>query len=63
MKLTYLPRFEVHDDQGLVRRFDSKDEAQGFARTDKTLVLKRTQQQSRRRQLHSFLRSLPNAPY
>jgi hypothetical protein len=63
MKFTYLPRYEVHDTQGLVRRFDSKEEAQGFARTDHTLVLKRTQQQSRRRQLHNFLRSLPNAPY
>ena len=63
MKFTRLPRFEVHDDQGLVRRFDSKDEAQGFARTDKSLVLKPTQQQSRKRQLDNFLGSLPNATY
>lgn len=63
MKFTYLPRFEVHDADGLVRRFDTKDEAQRFTRTDNTLVLKRTQQQSRRRQLHNFLRSIPNAPY
>lgn len=63
MKFTYLPKFEVHDADGLVRRFDTKDEAQRFTRTDSTLVLKRTQQQSRRRQLHNFLRSIPNAPY
>lgn len=63
MKFIQLPRYEIHDDQGLVRRFDYKDEAQRFIRTDSTLVLKRTQQQSRRRQLHNFLRSLPNAPY
>ena len=63
MKFTYLPRFEVHDADGLVRRFDTKDEAQRFTRTDSTLVLKRTQQQSLRRQLHNFLRSIPNAPY
>lgn len=63
MKFTYLPRFEVHDADGLVRRFDTKDEAQRFSLTDSTLVLKRTQQQSRRRQLHNFLRSIPNAPY
>ena len=63
MKFTYLPRFEVHDADGLVRRFDTKDEAQRFTRTDSTLVLKRTQQQSRRRQLHNFLRSIPSAPY
>lgn len=63
MKFTYLPKFEVHDAEGLVRRFESKDEAQRFTRTDNTLVLKRTQQQSRRRQLHNFLRSIPNAPY
>lgn len=63
MKFTYLPRYEVHDDQGLVRRFDTKNEAQRFARTDHSLVLKRTQQQSRRRQLHHFLRSIPDALY
>jgi len=63
MKFTYLPRYEVHDDQGLVRRFDTKDEAQRFTRTDQSLVLKRTQQQSRRRQLHHFLRSIPDALY
>lgn len=58
-----LPRFEVHDSDGIVRRFETKDEAQGFMRTDKTLILKRTQQLSRRRQLQHFLRSIPNAPY
>ncbi|NBV88327.1 MAG: hypothetical protein EBR88_02255 [Betaproteobacteria bacterium] len=63
MKFTYLPRYEVHDDQGLVRRFDTKDEAQRFTRTDQSLVLKRTQQQSRQRQLHNFLRSIPDALY
>jgi len=63
MKFTRLPRFEVHDDQGLVRRFDSKDKAQGFARTDKSLVLKRTQQLSYKQQLDNFLRSLPDATY
>jgi len=63
MKFTRLPRFEVHDDQGLVRRFDSKDEAQGFVRTDKSLVLKRTQQLSYKQQLDNFLRSLPDATY
>lgn len=63
MKFSYLPKFEVHDAEGLVRRFETKDEAQRFTRTDNTLVLKRTQQQSRRRQLHNFLRSIPNAPY
>lgn len=63
MKFSYLPKFEVHDAEGLVRRFETKDEAQRFTRTDSTLVLKRTQQQSRRRQLHNFLRSIPNAPY
>ncbi len=63
MKFTQLSRFEVHDADGLVRRFDTKDEAQRFTRTDNTLVLKRTQQQSRRRQLHNFLRSIPSAPY
>lgn len=63
MKFTYLPRYEVHDAEGLVRRFETKDEAQRFTRTDNTLILKRTQQESRRRQLHNFLRSIPNAPY
>lgn len=63
MKFTYLPRYEVHDADGLVRRFETKDEAQRFTRTDHNLTLKRTQQQSRRRQLHNFLRSIPNAPY
>jgi hypothetical protein len=58
-----LPRYEVHDPDGIVRRFETKDEAQGFMRTDKTLILKRTQQQSRRRQLQQFLRSIPSAPY
>lgn len=58
-----LPRYEVHDSDGIVRRFETKDEAQGFMRTDKTLILKRTQQQSRRRQLQQFLRSIPSAPY
>ena len=63
MKFTYLPRFEVHDADGLVRRFETKDEAQRFTRTDNSLIIKRTQQESRRRQLHNFLRTIPSAPY
>lgn len=63
MKIKFLPAFEVHDCDGIVRRFATKEEATAFCKVDVALTVKRTAQPSARQQIAAFLQTIPASPF